>query len=104
MRRFEAWTVCLDPTVRSEMKKNRPGVIVSPDELNAHLKTVVIVPLTAGRSYPFRVRTQIANKEGVAAIDQMLTVDKSRLVKKLGKLDKDTQARLLKALRELFSA
>ena len=69
MKRFEVWLVNLDPTIGSEIKKTRPAVIVSPDELNSHLRTVIIVPVTTGRTYAFRVPTQIQGKKGVAAID-----------------------------------
>ena len=103
MKRFDVWLVNLDPTVGSEIKKTRPGVIVSPDELNSHLETVVIVPLTTGRAYPFRIATQVQGKKGVAAIDQVRTVDKRRLVKKVGALRGKTAKRVLDALCEMFA-
>ena len=103
MKRFDVWLVSLDPTVGSEIKKTRPGVIVSPDELNAHLQTVIVVPLTTGRSYPFRIATQVQGKKGVAAIDQVRTVDKRRLVKKVGVLRGKTAKRVLDALSEMFA-
>ncbi len=93
MKRFEIWIVNLDPTVGSEIKKTRPAVIVSPDELNAHLQTVVVVSLTTGRSYPFRIATRVQGKRGVAAVDQIRTVDKRRLVKQIGTLQDGTQRR-----------
>ncbi|NLT75028.1 MAG: type II toxin-antitoxin system PemK/MazF family toxin, partial [Planctomycetes bacterium] len=83
MNRFEVWLVNLDPTIGSEIQKTRPAVIVSPDELNKHLRTVIVVPLTTGKTYPFRVATKVAGKPGVAAVDQVRTVDKQRLVKKV---------------------
>ncbi len=104
MKRFEVWLVNLDPTVGSEIKKTRPAAIVSPDELNAHLKTVVVVPLTTGHAYPFRIATQIQGKKGVAAIDQIRTVDKRRLVKKVGVLRGKTASRVLDALAEMFAS
>ena len=64
MKRLEVWLVNLDPTVGSEIKKTRPAVIVSPDELNAHLQTVIVVPLTTGKSYPFRLPTRVARQTG----------------------------------------
>ena len=67
MKRFEVWLVNLDPTIGSEIKKTRPAVIVSPDELNEHLNTVAVVPLTQGRAYPFRIATKVKGKDGVAA-------------------------------------
>jgi mRNA interferase MazF len=103
MKRLEVWLVNLDPTIGSEIKKTRPAVIVSPDELNDHLNTVVVVPLTTGRVYPFRVPTKIQDKDGVAAIDQIRTVDKLRLVKRIGVLRGKTAEQLLSALVEMFT-
>ncbi len=103
MKRFDVWLVNLDPTIGSGIKKTRPAIIVSPDELNAHLRTVVVVPLTTGKSYPFRVSTKIQGKPGVAAVDQIRTVDKQRLVKKIGVLSAKTKRALLNTLSELFA-
>jgi len=103
MKRFEVWLVNLDPTVGSEIRKTRPAVIVSPDELNAHLQTVVVVPLTTGRAYPFRIATKVQGKAGVAAIDQIRTIDKRRLVKRISTLRANTAKRLLDALVEMFA-
>ncbi len=103
MKRFEVWLVNLDPTVGSEIRKTRPAVIVSPDELNAHLQTVVVVPLTAGRAFPFRIATKVQGKAGVAAIDQMRTVDKRRLIKRISTMRSNTAQRLLDALVEMFA-
>lgn len=103
MNRFDVWLVNLDPTIGSEIRKTRPAIIVSPDDLNRHLRTVIVVPLTTGRSYPFRIPTSIDGKEGVAAIDQIRTVDKRRLVKSLGTLDPKTSELVLDALAEMFA-
>ncbi len=103
MNRFEVWLLNLDPTIGSEIQKTRPAVIVSPDELNKHLRTVIVVPLTTGRTYPFRVATKVAGKPGVAAVDQIRTVDKQRLVKKVGAVSGQTRQNLLNALAELFA-
>lgn len=103
MQRSQVWLVCLDPTVGSEIKKTRPAVIVSPDELNRFLHTVVVVPLTTGRAYPFRVPTCVEGTEGMAAIDQIRTVDKQHLVKQVGVLDAATTRALLDALGEMFA-
>jgi len=103
MNRFEVWIVNLDPTIGSEIKKTRPAVVVSPDELNAHLQTVVVVPLTTGRSYPFRIATKVQGKRSVAAVDQVRTVDKQRLVKQIGTLDDRTAEQVLGALAEMFA-
>jgi len=103
MKRFEVWLVNLDPTVGAEIKKTRPAVIVSPDELNAHLRTVIVVPLTTGRTCPFRIPTKVQGKAGVAAVDQIRTVDKRRLVKRISTMRPKTAQRVLDALAEMFA-
>ena len=103
MKRFEVWLVNLEPTIGSEIRKTRPAVIVSPDELNAHLQTVIVVPLRTGRAYPFRIPTRVQGKKGVAAVDQLRTVDKRRLVRKISTLRRKTAQRVLDALSEMFS-
>lgn len=103
MKRFEVWLVNLDPTIGSEIKKTRPAVIVSPDELNKHLRTVIVAPLTTGKAYPFRVATEVAGQPGVAAVDQIRTVDKQRLVRKVASLPAKTRRDVLNALAELFA-
>ena len=102
MKRFEVWLVNLDPAVGSEIKKTRPAVIVSPDELNVNLQTVVVVPLTTGRAYPFRIATKVRGKPGVAALDQIRTVDKRRLVKRISTLHAGTAKRIMDGLVEMF--
>lgn len=99
----QVWWVNLDPTIGSEIRKTRPAVIVSPDELNAHLNTVVVVPLTSGRVYPFRISTKVQGKNGVAAIDQVRTIDKRRLVKRIKTLAAAELNTILDALIEMFS-
>jgi mRNA interferase MazF len=102
--RGAVYLVALDPTKGAEMAKTRPCAVVSPDELNRHLATVTIVPMTsAARRYRFRVATRFENTEGALALDQIRTVDKSRLVKHLGALDAETQRRLRKGLQEMFA-
>lgn len=103
MKRLEVWLVNLDPTVGSEMKKTRPAVIVSPNELNEHLNTVVVAPLTTGRAYAFRVATRVQGKAGVAALDQLRAVDKRRLVHRVGALETRTGKKLLASLAEFFA-
>jgi mRNA interferase MazF len=103
MKRHEVWLVNLDPTVGSEIRKTRPAVIVSPDELNEHLNTVIVVPLTSGRAYAFRVETRVRRRRGVAALDQVRTIDKKRLVRRLAVLDRRTQTRLHAGLSALFA-
>ena len=104
MKRFEVWLVNLDPTIGGEIKKTRPAIIVSPDELNDHLNTVIVVPLTQGRAYAFRIATTVQGTKGVAAIDQIRTIDKQRLVKKLSKVPSKTGNAILNALKEMFTA
>ena len=99
----QVWRVNLDPTVGSEIRKTRPAVIVSPDELNAHLNTVVVVPLTGGRAYPFRIPTKVRGKDGVAAVDQVRTIDKRRLARKISTLKPAAMEPILDALIEMFS-
>ena len=103
MRRFEVWIVNLDPTLGSELRKTRPAIIVSPDEINEHLNTTVVVPLTTGRAYAFRVPTRVQGKAGVASLDQIRAMDKRRLVKRVGVLDDATRARILAGLAEMFA-
>ncbi len=105
MTRFDVYLVSLDPAQGRELTKTRPGVIISPDELNAYLGTVIVAPLTSttGRHYPFRLDTVFENRPGQIATEQLRAVDKSRLVKKLGRLRKKDQVPLLALLREMFS-
>jgi mRNA interferase MazF len=96
--------VTLDPTQGSEIRKTRPCLIVSPDELNQHLRTVVVAPMTtAGRAYPWRVPCRFQRRSGFVAVDQLRTVDTERLVKRLGKLDPETVTAVLEVLQEMFA-
>jgi len=104
MRRFEVYLVNLDPARGKEMKKTRPAVIVSPDEMNRHIATVIIAPLTTkGRDYPSRVSVTFQKKNGQIVLDQLRAVDKRRLVKRLGKIGKKTAENTLDVLREMFA-
>jgi mRNA interferase MazF len=104
VKRFEVYLVNLDPTVGSEIKKTRPCVIVSPDEMNRHIATVIVAPMTTkGRNYPTRVECAFEGKSGQVVLDQLRTVDKKRLVKKMGRIDKTTQRAVLLALAEMFT-
>ncbi len=104
MKRGEIWLVNLDPTVGSEIKKSRPCVIVSPAELNDHLRTVIVAPMTSkGFSAPFRIPVTHAGTKGVIVLDQMRTVDKLRLAKKLGTVSAKTLATTLSTLQEIFT-
>lgn len=102
--RFEVYLVKLNPTVGSEIQKTRPCVIVSPDEMNRHLRTVILAPLTTkGRGYPTRITCRFRGKPGQIVLDQIRTVDTTRFVRRLGVLDKAAQAALLQVLGEMFA-
>ena len=102
-RRGEVHLVGLDPTRGREMKKTRPCVVVSPDELNAHLQTVIVAPLTsAGKPYPFRVPCKFENEPGLVVLDQIQTVDRERLLRRLGPLSAPALEAVLRVLREMF--
>jgi mRNA interferase MazF len=104
MRRFDVYLVGLDPTRGKEMKKTRPAVIVSPDEMNRHIATVIIAPLTTkGRDYPSRVNITFNKKKGQIVLDQLRAVDKRRLVKRLGKIGKKNAEKTLDVLKEMFA-
>jgi mRNA interferase MazF len=103
-KRFDVFLVNLDPTIGSEIQKTRPCVIVSPDEMNRYISTVIIVPMTTkGRIYPTRVICQFQGKDGQIVLDQIRTVDKSRLVKKIGQISQDEQREVLDILAEMFA-
>ena len=103
VQRFDVWLVTLDPTVGSEIRKTRPALVVSPDEMNAHISTVIIAPMTTkGRNYPTRVPCTFQGKTGEVVLDQLRTVDKARLVKRLGRLDAAASDAVLAVLAEMF--
>ena len=103
MNRFHVYLVTLDPTLGSEIKKTRPCVIVSPDEANRHLATVIIAPMTTkGRNYPTRVPCRFQGKSGQIVLDQLRTVDKTRLVKRLGQIGPSIRGAVLAGLAELL--
>ena len=104
VRRGEVFLVELSPTRGSEIRKTRPCVIVSPDELNAHLRTFIVAPLTkGGHRYPFRVPCRFAGKMGHVVLDQTRAVDHERLVRRLGRLAPSTFRRVLGVLQEKFA-
>lgn len=104
VRRFDVYLANLDPTVGSEIQKTRPCLIVSPDEMNRYVRTVIVAPMTTkGRPYPTRVACSFEGKEGQVVLDQLRTVDKTRLVKRLGSIGDRTQEEVLSALAELFA-
>ena len=102
--RFDVYYVNLDPTMGSEIKKTRPCVIISPDEMNRHIRTVIIAPLTKViRNYPTRILCIVEGKKGQIVLDQIRTIDRSRLIRKIDTLSKTTQKKVLSVLVEMFS-
>lgn len=102
--RGEVHLVRLDPTLGSEVKKTRPCLVVSPDELNQHLRTVIVAPMTTGgQAYPWRVACRFQNRSGFVALDQVRTVDSERLVKRVGRLSSGTTTEVLDTLQEMFA-
>jgi mRNA interferase MazF len=102
--RFEVYLVNLDPTVGAEIRKTRPCVVISPDEMNRHIATVIVAPMTTViRQYPSRIRCRFAGKTGQVVLDQLRTVDRARLVKNLGRLDRRAAGKVLETLREMFA-
>ena len=104
VKRFDVYLVNLDPTVGHEIQKTRPCLIISPDEMNRYISTVIIAPMTTkGRPYPTRVACRFQGKDGQVVLDQIRTIDKSRLARKLGQLSKRTQGEVLITLGEMFA-
>ena len=104
IKRFEVYLVNLDPTIGSEIKKTRPCLIVSPDEMNRHIATVIVAPMTTkGKAYPTRIECKFEGKAGQVVLDQLRTVDKRRLVKRLGRIEKKTQQEVITKLAEMFT-
>jgi mRNA interferase MazF len=102
--RFDVFLINLDSTVGSEIQKIRPCVVVSPDEMNRYIATVIIAPMTTkGKAYPTRVVCQFQGKDGQIVLDQIRTIDKTRLIKKLGQISQDEQRVVLDTLAEIFS-
>jgi mRNA interferase MazF len=102
--RFDIYYVNLDPTIGKEIKKTRPCVIVSPNEMNYNISTVIIAPLTSRlRNYPTRVPCKVEGKQGQIVLDQIRTVDKIRLIKRIGTLNIITKTKVLNVLKEMFS-
>ena len=103
-RRGELYLVALDPTRGREIRKTRPCAVVSPDELNDHLQTVIVAPLTTGgHPYPFRIACRFQRRDGHVVLDQLRTVDTSRLVRRLGHLSGATLSAALRILQEMFA-
>ena len=104
VNRFDVFLVNLDPTIGSEIQKTRPCVVVSPNEMNRYIATVIIAPMTTkGRTYPTRVVCQFQGKDGQIILDQIRTIDKTRLLEKLGQISQDEQKLVLDTLAEIFA-
>ena len=104
INRFDVFLVNLDPTVGHEIQKTRPCLVISPNEMNHHISTVIVAPMTTkGTQYPTRITCSFQGKKGQIVLDQIRTIDKNRLVKKLGVISKKTQSKILSLLQELFA-
>ncbi len=105
VHRGDVFLISLDPARGGEIQKTRPCVVISPDELNAYLRTFIVAPLTTGgHRYPFRVPCRFEGRAGYVVIDQIRTVDRERMVRRLGKLSPSTLGRILAILQEMFAA
>ncbi len=104
VNRFDVYLTNLEPTVGSEIKKTRPCLIISPDEMNRHIHTVIVAPMTtAGKEYPTRIACTFKKKRGQIVLDQIRKIDKTRLIKNIGTLDSETQLKVLSLLQRLFA-
>ncbi|MEJ2587109.1 MAG: type II toxin-antitoxin system PemK/MazF family toxin [Deltaproteobacteria bacterium] len=104
VKRFDVYSVNLDPTVGSEIQKTRPCLVISPDEMNRNIRTVIIAPMTsAQKDYPTRVSCTFKNKQGQIVLDQVRTIDRTRLIKKLDTIDSKAQRSVISILQKLFS-
>ena len=104
IERFGVYRIALDSTVGRKMSKTRPCVLMSPDEMNRHIRTVIIAPMTTTRKrYPTRIACTLGGKQGEVVLDQIRTVDQSRLTRRLGQLDRSTAAKVLRVLQEMFA-
>jgi mRNA interferase MazF len=104
VNRFDVYLTNLDPTVGSEIQKTRPCLIISPDEMNRYIRTVIVAPMTTtGKDYPTRIACLFEKKNGHIVLDQIRTIDKMRLIKNLGSLDAETQLKVISVLQRLFA-
>ncbi len=102
--RYEVYLVNLDPTIGSEIKKTRPCVIISPNEMNENISTIIVAPLTSTqRNYPKRINCHVQDKEGQIVLDQIRTIDKKRLIKKIDTINRRTRLKLHKVINEMFA-
>ena len=104
VKRFDVYLVNLDPTIGSEIQKTRPCLVISPDEMNRNIRTVIIAPMTSvQKEYPTRVSCTFRKKQGQVVLDQVRTVDKARLIQKLGTIDSKAQFDVISVLQRLFA-
>jgi len=104
INRFDVCLADLDPTVGAKIKKTRPCLVISPDEMNRHIRTVIVAPMKiAGRDYPTRIVCHFQNKKIQVVLDQIRTIDKTRLIKNLGAIGPDTQLKVISVLKGLFA-
>ncbi len=104
VKRFDVYLVNLDPTIGSEIQKTRPCLVISPDEMNRNIRTIIIAPMTsAKKNYPTRVSCAFRKKQAQVVLDQVRTIDKARLIKKLGVIDSKTQLDVISILQRLFA-
>jgi mRNA interferase MazF len=104
INRFDVFLVSLDPTIGSEIRKTRPCVVISPPEMNRHLRTVIVAPMTTkGAPYPTRVPVKFKGKTGQIVLDQLRTVDRARLIRKLGAISRSAQEEVLSVIAEMFA-
>ena len=104
VNRFDVYLINLDTAVGSEIQKTRPCLIISPDEMNRHIRTVIVAPMTtAGKGYPTRISCNFKKKKGQIVLDQVRTIDKTRLIKKLGSINPETQLEVISVLQRLFA-
>jgi mRNA interferase MazF len=102
--RFEVYLIALDPTIGREIRKTRPCLVISPDEMNEHISTIIVAPMTTkGRPYPTRIPVRFQGKAGQVVLDQTRTVDTARLVRRLGRINPAKQKEVLAALAEMFA-
>ncbi|HOO39599.1 MAG TPA: type II toxin-antitoxin system PemK/MazF family toxin [Deltaproteobacteria bacterium] len=104
VKRFDVYLVNLDPTVGSEIQKTRPCLVISPDEMNRNIRTVIVAPMTSvSKDYPTRVSCTFRKKQGQVVLDQVRTLDKTRLIKKLGTIDSKAQRDVISVLQRMFA-
>lgn len=104
VKRFDVYLINLDPTIGSEIQKTRPCLVISPDEMNRNIRTIIIAPMTsAQKEYPTRISCTFRKKQGQIVLDQVRTIDKARLMQKLGTIDSKTQLDVISVLQRLFA-